>query len=61
MELKNLPFRVDAINVMKLLVLREEDNGLNCEQNFNYFMYCNIVINNLSLRSQKSPVSLHSI
>ena len=45
MELKNLPFQVDVINVMKLLVLGEEDKILNCGQNLTYLLYCNIVIN----------------
>ena len=30
---------------MKLLVLGEEDKGLNFEQNFNHLLYCNTVIN----------------
>ena len=41
MESKNLPFQVDVINVIKLLVLGEEDKSSNCEQNFNYLLYCN--------------------
>ena len=43
-ELKNLPFQFLVINVMKLLVLSEEDRGLNCEKNFNYILYFNITI-----------------
>ena len=31
MELKNLPFQVGVINVMKPLVLDKEDKSLNCE------------------------------
>ena len=39
MEVKNLPFQVDVIGVMKLSVLGEVNKS------FSYLMYYNIVIN----------------
>ena len=39
-ELKSLPSQIGVRNEMKLFVLGEKDRNLNCEQSFNYLLYC---------------------